>query len=85
MSCLQMGQPPLVFLLHCFVCDTTLFILWQLGRRQLVSLHWLSFLASWGLLEGTASTPPPSRSKPSFSILWRWQSCPRCPLPPITR
>lgn len=85
MSCLQIGQPPLVFLLQFFVCVTTLFIFWHDGNRQLASRHWqactsewmhrwiLCFLASWGFAcLRSVGDEPSSRSKPNFSILCGW-------------
>lgn len=42
-----MGHPPFDFLLHCLVWETTRFILWHDGDRQLASLHWQACTRLW--------------------------------------
>lgn len=42
-----MGQPPFVLRLQILVCDTTRFIFWQDGKRQLASLHWHACTSDW--------------------------------------
>ncbi len=85
-SCLQIGQPPLFLRLQVFVWATTRFIFWQLGCRQLASRHWQecikdwmqrwmdAFLESCGFCGLSPESEPPSRSKPSLSILCSWLS-----------
>jgi hypothetical protein len=86
MSCLQMGQPPLVLRLQPLVCCTTRFIFWQDGSEQLALRHWQACTSdwmqrwmlrrrdSWGLLDCGSPWLPPSSSRPSphFTILWVW-------------